>query len=171
MPRSPQGHRRGFFDLETRRRRLLVDQSQHRFGVVAIEPGERRSALDRCDGDILFRERLLRLELIALGAQAQFFRTGELLHDPDAAHGHEIARKAESIGAVDRQIVDAQAQHRIRALAGRYGHFTRCLGAVILGSDLTGALDRAALCFGERERRLRVCERRDERERARQCRE
>ena len=44
----------------------------------------------------------LRLDFVTLGARLTFLSAGELLHDADAGHGHEVLGQAPRVGAVDR---------------------------------------------------------------------
>mmetsp|Transcript_5424 Transcript_5424/g.20631 ORF Transcript_5424/g.20631 Transcript_5424/m.20631 type:complete len:407 (-) Transcript_5424:230-1450(-) len=103
----------------------------HRLGEGAVQPGERGVALHR-------GHRLPALGLgqrhVALGPRAAgrtLFGAGELLHQTDRAHRHEVACDAEAVRAIDRQVVQAELEDRIGALSGRHGPLPR-------GTDLGG---------------------------------
>ncbi|KWT68533.1 hypothetical protein APY03_7040 [Variovorax sp. WDL1] len=64
-----------------------------------------------------------------------------LLTDADALRRHRVARGAESVGAGDRQVVDADPQHRIRQLAGCSGGLRGTQDTGAAGASGLGALD------------------------------
>jgi len=68
--------------------------------------------------------------------------TRELLHDADRPHGHEVAREAELVGAVDRQVVDSRFE-RGSAIAARRLPFARGRGRGVLGNQ---SRERSAAC-------------------------
>src|SRR6185295_16472589 len=72
-------------DLELDLPGLLGNHRRHGLGVVAVQPRERRVALDGRDERGLFRQGFLRFAFEALCAQLALFRKREFLHDPDAA--------------------------------------------------------------------------------------
>ena len=92
---------------------LLVETVQPGQGGVALQVGKRQAAPGLGDPG---------LALVASGAGLELVLARELLHHADGAHGHEVARRAESIGAVDGQVVDAELEGGVGPLAGGDRH-------------------------------------------------
>ena len=106
----------GRLDLQPRFIALRDQRVAHALLVVAIEPGERGVALQ-----IGERRRAAGLRSFGFALEARCTRLAlvaarELLHHADRAHRHEVARQAEAIRAVDRQVVDTRRQRRIGQL-------------------------------------------------------
>ncbi|UUZ48530.1 hypothetical protein LP420_38290 [Massilia sp. B-10] len=72
-----------------------------------------------------FRQRLVGLALEGVGAAIALDRAGELLHNADPAHGHEIVGQGKAVRARHWKIVDANLEYRIWQLAGRHRHLAR----------------------------------------------
>ena len=103
-------------DLQFRLLTVLGDHSHHRFGVITLQPRQRRIAL-YCGGGLRFLSQcFFRREVQAFGAQLTLVGTGDHLHHADAAHGHEIPGQAVAIAPVKRQIIDCELDHRIGQL-------------------------------------------------------
>src|SRR6185436_15771587 len=116
---------------------------------VAVEPGQGGIPLYGGEDCGFFGGGPLGLLLEFLGAKLALLRAGELLHDADAAHRHEVLREAEGISAVDGQVFNASLQRWIGKLAGRDRHLARCKNRSILRSELPRTISRNALGSGQ----------------------
>src|SRR5207302_1775956 len=104
-------------DFEAHCFELLEHGAVRGFGVVTIEPRERAIAPELDQGLYLLRFRETdRLPGLG-GAGAQLRRAGDLLHDADAAHRHEVPLHTEALGTVDGQILEPDLRDRIRPFA------------------------------------------------------
>ncbi len=134
------------FDQQPRLVALALDQGLQAFEVMALQPRQ-RSRLLRC-GLALVALRLGDggLGLEAGSACAALVLARELARDADVAHGHEVARQAEALGAVGRQVDHAQAQHRVGQLRRGHRALARRAGGGVLraqrGSLIGGAAQR-----------------------------
>ncbi len=115
---------------------LGLDQGQHAFLVVEIQPGHGRVSLQ-------LSQRLgpagltgLGFSLETHGPRKAFVLTSELLHEAHRAHGHEIAGDTEAIRSADGQVVDAQFEDGIGLLCGRNRHVAGSRRGVVLGHQL-----------------------------------
>ena len=131
--------------------------------VVAVEPGERTVALNDDQRLRLLRLRETHRLLRLCGPRAQLRRAGDFLHDPDAAHGHEVPLDAEALRAVDGQILESDFRDRIRPLGRSDRQVLRGGNRQVARLDLLGAHGCEPLRFGEAEGRLVRADR------ARQC--
>ena len=111
----------GGIDLQPRFVALAHEQLAQAFEVEAFEPGQRGVAAQRDEPLVVLRARGGGFGLEARAARAQFVGARELLHRADRAHRHGVARGAEAVGALDRQVGERQAQHRVGPLAGGDG--------------------------------------------------
>ena len=93
---------------------LLHQQVPLRLGVIAVQPGQRRVALHRGQRQLALRLNPLGLALELLRSELAFFKPWNVLHDADAAHGHEVARDTQPVLSIGRQVVNAQLEHRVR---------------------------------------------------------
>ena len=80
--------------------------TQHARDCLSSNPGKRGFAQYALTRDLGLRFGYSNFTLGYLGTRRALIFIGKLLHDADAAHGHEITRHAEAITAGDRQIVD-----------------------------------------------------------------
>ena len=116
---------------------LLEETVQPGQGGVALQVGERQAAPGLGD---------FGLALVAPGTGLEFVFACELLHHADGAHGHEVARRAEPIRAVDGQVVDAELEGGVWPLSGGDRHVPCGRCRRILGHERA----RTGLCQAQR---------------------
>src|ERR1700730_9242245 len=100
---------------------LFKDGSFLRLRVVAIQPRQRAIPLNVDPGlrPLGLGEPYGLLRLCSTRTQPR--GAGNLLHDPDASHGHEVSLYAEALRAVDREIFKTDLRDGIRPLGRRDG--------------------------------------------------
>lgn len=104
--------------LESGGRYLCENAAFRRLGVVTLEPRERGGTLYRRHTlDPLCLSELDHF-LCPLDTQPALARAGELLHDPDLGHRHEVLGQTELVLAGDGNILYPELQRRIGPLPG-----------------------------------------------------
>ena len=144
----------GPLNLQPRLLRLLAQQFELRQRVMALDPGQRGFAPHGGDGQLPFGKHPLRITLQPLHLELAFLGAGHFLHHADPAHGHEIPCEAQAIRTVERQVVDAEFQHRVGQATGRCLQLPQAFGGCVLGDQLLGARQRDALCLRKGQSRL-----------------
>ena len=107
---------------------LRLQQLAHRLLVRTFQPGHRRVPLQVRNGGLAGDLRQIDLALGAAHAGAALVRPGQLLHQPDRAHRHEVAGDAVAVGTVDRQVVETELEHRVGQLTGGRSRLAGSLG-------------------------------------------
>ena len=126
--------RLGSLDLEFCLGNLRLQQLTNRFQVRAVEPGSRRVPLQVRDSGLARDLGQIDLAFGAARAGTAFIGPGQLLHEADRAHRHEVAGDAVAIRAVDRQVVEAELEHRVGQLARGRSHLASSLSLRLDGA-------------------------------------
>jgi len=129
-------------DLQLHFGHLPIHHDLHTFGEIAIDPRTRNIAA-QCRLDIHEHGLLFRGHAVGeLSFEVALPCTGEILHDADLAHGHEVRSQTPRLGGGHRQVVDADYSLGVWELAGGLCSLLCRNDGGSLGSHLQGLIAR-----------------------------